>query len=94
MAKPLEVDEQWQERILSQVSGLQYGQVIITVHDGRIVQIDRTERTRYDAASQKNAPSASSPSSQRRKGAGAAASGQQSQKPDADDDDASLRAVK
>ncbi|MDQ6419894.1 YezD family protein [Paenibacillus sp. LHD-117] len=49
MAKPLEVDEVWQERILEQVSGLQYGQVVITVHDGRIVQIDRTERKRYDA---------------------------------------------
>ncbi|GKU80302.1 YezD family protein [Paenibacillus sp. L3-i20] len=48
MAKPLEVDVVWQDRILNQVSGLQYGQVIITVHDGRIVQIDRTERTRYD----------------------------------------------
>ena len=49
MAKPLEVDEVWKERILEQVNGLQYGQVIITVHDGRIVQIDRTERTRYDS---------------------------------------------
>lgn len=49
MAKPFEVDEVWQERILDQVVGMQYGQVIITVHDGRIVQIDRTERTRYDA---------------------------------------------
>ncbi|WP_029192171.1 YezD family protein [Paenibacillus harenae] len=57
MAKPLEVDQQWLERIADQVSGLQYGQVTITVHDGRIVQIDRTERTRYDGPSQKNNPS-------------------------------------
>jgi hypothetical protein len=49
MAKPLEVDEVWQERILEQVNGLEYGQVVITVHDGKIVQIDRTERKRYDA---------------------------------------------
>lgn len=49
MAKPLEVDELWQERILEQVAGLEYGQVVITVHDGRIVQIDRTERKRYDS---------------------------------------------
>ncbi|RIX53010.1 DUF2292 domain-containing protein [Paenibacillus nanensis] len=48
MAKPLVIDEVWQERILNQVSGIQYGQVIITVHDGRIVQIDRTERVRYE----------------------------------------------
>lgn len=48
MAKPLEIDEVWQERILSQVSGLEYGSVLITVHDGRIVQIERTERKRFD----------------------------------------------
>lgn len=48
MAKPLEIDEVWQERILNQVSGIQYGQVVITVHDGRIVQIDRTERVRFE----------------------------------------------
>lgn len=53
MAKPLEVDQQWLERIADQVSGLSYGHVTITVHDGRIVQIDRTERTRYDGSSQK-----------------------------------------
>lgn len=57
MAKPLEVDQQWLERIADQVSGIHYGQVTITVHDGRIVQIDRTERTRYDGPSQKKNPS-------------------------------------
>ena len=49
MAKPLEIDEVWQERILDQVSGLEYGSVLITVHDGRIVQIERTERKRFDS---------------------------------------------
>lgn len=53
MAKPLEVDQQWLERIVEQVNGLNYGSVTITVHDGRIVQIDRTERTRYDGPSQR-----------------------------------------
>jgi hypothetical protein len=53
MAKPLEVDQQWLERIADQVGGLKYGHVTITVHDGRIVQMDRTERTRYDGSSQK-----------------------------------------
>lgn len=88
MAKPLEVDEQWQDRIVEQVSGLQYGQVIITVHDGRIVQIDRTERTRYDAPSNKSA----SPSQQpRRKGHQASAEGQSR---NSGEGDASIRAVK
>ncbi|WP_424766366.1 YezD family protein [Paenibacillus sp. sgz302251] len=57
MAKPFEADQHWLERIADQVSGISYGQVTITVHDGRIVQIDRTERTRYDGSSQKQAPS-------------------------------------
>lgn len=77
MAKPLEVDDVWQERILDQVSGLQYGQVIITVHDGRIVQIDRTERTRYDNPGQKQAPAeASKPSGSTRAKTSAAADGE------------------
>ncbi|SFE16236.1 hypothetical protein SAMN05216378_2547 [Paenibacillus catalpae] len=57
MAKPLEVDQLWLDRILEQVNGLQYGSVNITVHDGRIVQIDRTERTRYDQPSHKQGQS-------------------------------------
>ncbi|MCA0755514.1 YezD family protein [Paenibacillus sp. N4] len=56
MAKPLELDQQWLQKIAEQVDGIQYGQVTITVHDGRIVQIDRTERTRYDNPSQKQVP--------------------------------------
>lgn len=67
MAKPLEMDQQWLDRIVDQVSGLQYGQVTITVHDGRIVQIDRTERTRYDNLPQKQKPQ---PEEQRPKASG------------------------
>ena len=50
MAKPVEVDAVWLQRIAEVVNGLEYGSVVITVHDGRIVQIDRTERKRFDAA--------------------------------------------
>lgn len=53
MAKPVVLDQEWLERIAAQVDGLEYGSVLITVHDGRVVQIDRTERKRYDAASSK-----------------------------------------
>ncbi|MFD0679815.1 MULTISPECIES: YezD family protein [unclassified Paenibacillus] len=49
MAKPLEVDEIWTKRILSSVNGLEYGTVQIVVHDGRIVQIERTERKRFES---------------------------------------------
>ncbi len=49
MAKPLEIDEYWTERIIQSVNGLEYGTVQIVVHDGRIVQIERTERKRFEA---------------------------------------------
>ncbi|MDF2963669.1 MAG: hypothetical protein K0S39_5404 [Paenibacillus sp.] len=49
MAKPLEVDEIWTKRILNSVNGLEYGTVQIVVHDGRIVQIERTERKRFES---------------------------------------------
>lgn len=48
MAKQVELNEWWQERISDQLEGMEYGSVLITVHDGRIVQIDRTERKRFD----------------------------------------------
>jgi len=48
MSKPLELDEVWLNRIIASVNGLEYGTVQITVHDGKIVQIDRTERKRFD----------------------------------------------
>ncbi|WP_028548294.1 YezD family protein [Paenibacillus sp. UNC451MF] len=49
MAKPLEIDEVWSSRIVNSVNGLEYGTVQIVVHDGRIVQIERTERKRFES---------------------------------------------
>ncbi|MNI05057.1 hypothetical protein D3C73_580010 [compost metagenome] len=51
MAKPLEIDEVWVERITQILSGMEYGTVQIVVHDGKITQIDRTERKRFEASS-------------------------------------------
>lgn len=54
----VQLDDVWAERILSSVKGLEYGNVQIIVHDGKIVQIERTERKRFDsfaAASQSRA---------------------------------------
>jgi hypothetical protein len=48
MGKPLEIDELWSKRISQSLNGLEYGAVQIIVHDGRIVQIERTERNRFD----------------------------------------------
>ena len=55
MAKPLEIDELWNERITSALNGMEYGSVQIVVHEGRIVQIERTERKRFDQTAGKNA---------------------------------------
>lgn len=48
MGKSLEIDELWSKRISQSLNGLEYGAVQIIVHDGRIVQIERTERSRFD----------------------------------------------
>ncbi|GBG09833.1 hypothetical protein PAT3040_04504 [Paenibacillus agaridevorans] len=48
MGRSVEVTDEWLKKILEQVQGLAYGVVQITVHDGQIVQIDRTERSRFD----------------------------------------------
>ncbi|CAH1196379.1 hypothetical protein PAECIP111891_00855 [Paenibacillus allorhizoplanae] len=50
MAKPLELDEIWVERIKQILDGLEYGSVQIVVHDGKITQIDKTERKRFETA--------------------------------------------
>ncbi|GIP33279.1 YezD family protein [Paenibacillus sp. J2TS4] len=50
MTKPLQIDEVWADRIIASVSGLEYGCVQIIVHDGKIVQIERTERKRFDSS--------------------------------------------
>lgn len=51
MGSPLELNEQWLERIRQSVEGLEYGHVQIIIHDGRIVQIERTERKRFGSDS-------------------------------------------
>lgn len=38
----------WLKQIADSLEGLQYGHVQITVHDGKIVQIDRLERKRFE----------------------------------------------
>jgi hypothetical protein len=38
----------WIEVVQEQVSSLRFGVVQITVHDSRVVQIETTERVRFD----------------------------------------------
>lgn len=39
----------WIELVRTKVQGLRYGVVQLVVHDGRVTQIDRTEKTRLPA---------------------------------------------
>lgn len=52
MAKQLNRDSSaWLKLIAESVNGIQYGSVQIVIHDGRIVQIERTEKRRFDGSS-------------------------------------------
>lgn len=44
--RPAEAD--WLALVREKVAGLRYGIVQITVHEGRVTQIERTERTRLE----------------------------------------------
>jgi len=46
----------WIEVIKEKLGGLRYGQILLTVHDGRIVQIERTEKTRLEPSSLRTQP--------------------------------------
>ena len=43
--------ERLTDKILRALSGIRYGSVEIIVHEGRVVQIERTEKLRLDSAS-------------------------------------------
>ncbi|MGD0537818.1 MAG: YezD family protein [Verrucomicrobiota bacterium] len=40
--------EAWLETVRQQVAGLRYGVVQIVIHDARVVQIERTEKIRFE----------------------------------------------
>ncbi|HEV8541629.1 MAG TPA: YezD family protein [Verrucomicrobiae bacterium] len=40
----------WLSLVREKVEGLRYGIVQLVVHDGRVTQIERTEKTRLDAS--------------------------------------------
>jgi hypothetical protein len=42
------VNVNWIDLVQRQVASLQFGVVQITVHDGRVVQVETTERLRFD----------------------------------------------
>ena len=44
----VENDPEWLRLVRQQVSALRFGVVQITVHDGKVVLIERTDRLRFD----------------------------------------------
>jgi len=51
MAKRLNWEPVWMERIIDSLNGIQFGSVQIVIHDGKIVQIERTEKRRFEGTS-------------------------------------------
>ena len=45
--------EQLAERILASLDGIRFGSVEIVVHEGRVVQIERKEKLRFDLGTQR-----------------------------------------
>mgnify|MGYP001006329377 CR=1 FL=1 len=43
-----ETDPVVMQKILEALAGLRYGSVEITVHDARVVQVERREKVRFD----------------------------------------------
>jgi hypothetical protein len=46
---PVSVEPEWLAVVREKVEGLRYGVVQVVVHDGKVTQIERTERTRLDS---------------------------------------------
>lgn len=44
---PFWLDDQWIQRIVRSLEGLEYGSVQIIVHDSKITQIERLEKKRF-----------------------------------------------
>ncbi|GAA4707381.1 YezD family protein [Brevibacillus fulvus] len=43
----IRLDQEWIDRIIQTIQGLEYGSVHITVHDSQITQIERLEKHRF-----------------------------------------------
>jgi hypothetical protein len=50
--KPAADEEALVAEVIRATKGLRFGHVVLTVHDSRVVQIDRTEKIRLDTLMQ------------------------------------------
>ena len=48
ISRNAEFEERWLEPLRNALYDLQFGSVVIIVQDGKVVQIDRTEKRRLD----------------------------------------------
>jgi hypothetical protein len=48
---PQAASPSWLQLVQEQVGSLRFGVVQIVVHDGRVVQVERTEKVRFDKPS-------------------------------------------
>ena len=46
--------EPWIEIVRRKVSAMRFGSVLVTVHEGRVTQVEATEKTRLPATSQED----------------------------------------
>jgi hypothetical protein len=53
----IEISPEWVGIVAKQVESLKFGVVQITVHESRVVQIEKTEKVRLDKGDRKEAPS-------------------------------------
>lgn len=60
MAKPLKVDDVWLDRIAGLLDEMEFGSLNIVVHEGQIVQVERTERKRYEMGASSSSKSSGS----------------------------------
>jgi hypothetical protein len=49
-------EPEWLSLVRAKVRDLRYGVVQVVVHDGRVTQIERTERTRLESAREEHRP--------------------------------------
>jgi hypothetical protein len=47
-AKQIEISPEWVGIVVKQIESLRFGVVQITVHESRVVQIEKTEKVRLD----------------------------------------------
>jgi hypothetical protein len=55
-AHPPQSEPEWLALVRAKVRGLRYGVVQLVVHDGRVTQIERTEKTRIAPESAESPP--------------------------------------